>query len=191
MILKSLRRWLYQWLPSTSGPWHEKKRKGLQSKWGGDRVLECQAEQDRIFWEKVLGQKSKGTFWELDAGDGVTGSHGISLEESHEWKGVLWEERQKPAEYARKARLSSVLGDGSEILYSLIQKIPSPDLIILRNKKRLGDLIHKIVEGGIAPRWLVIESAQADVETARLMRFAGYRMIWAFHDDEYYQRSRP
>ena len=83
-------------------------------------MLECQAEQDRIFWEKVLGQREKGTFWELDAGDGVTGSHGISLEESHGWKGVLWEERQKPAVYARRARQSSVLGDGSGFFNSLI-----------------------------------------------------------------------
>jgi hypothetical protein len=72
---------------------------------------------------------------------------------------------------------------------SLIQKIPSPDLIILRNKARLWDLIHKIVDGGIAPRWLVIESAHAEAETSRLMRSVGYPMVWAFHYDEYYQRS--
>ena len=36
---------------------------------------------------------------------------------------------------------------------------------------------------------MVIESAHADAETARLMRSVGYRMVWAFHDDEYYQRS--
>ena len=188
-MVRRIRHILYRFLPSINIRWHAKRRKGLQSKWGGGQRLECQAEQDRIFWEKVLGQRTKGTFWELDAGDGATGSHGISLEESHGWKGVLWEERQKPAVYARKARQSSVLGDGSGFFNSLIQKIPSPDLIILRNKTRLGDLIHKIVDGGIAPRWLVIESAHADAETARLMRSAGYRMVWAFHDDEYYQRS--
>jgi hypothetical protein len=186
-MLKKIKRFLYRVLPEWSSSFHAKKRKGFQSKWRGEEVLECQVEQDRIFWEKVLGQSTKGTFWELDAGDGVTGSHGISLEESHGWKGVLWEERQKPAEYARKVRQSRVLGDGSGFFNSLVQKIPSPDLIILRNKTRLGDLIHKIVDGGIAPRWLVIESAHADAETARLMRSAGYRMVWAFHDDEYYQ----
>lgn len=188
-MLKKIKRLIYRHLPSWSSSFHAKRRKGFQSKWGGDQKLECQVEQDRIFWKKVLGQRTKGTFWELDAGDGATGSHGISLEESHGWKGVLWEERQKPAVYARKARQSSVLGDGSGFFNSLIQKIPSPDLIILRNKARLGDLIHKIVDGGIAPRWLVIESAHADAETAQLMRSAGYRMVWAFHDDEYYQRS--
>jgi hypothetical protein len=175
-------------LPPINKRWHAKKRKGFQSKWGGKEVLECQAEQDRIFWEKVLGQKSQGTFWELDAGDGATGSHGISLEESHGWKGVLWEERKKPAEYARKVRQSSVLEESPGNFNSLILKIPAPELIILRNKARLVDVVHKILNGGVAPKWLVIESAQSDVETARLMRSAGYRMIWAFHDDEYYQR---
>ena len=188
-MVRRIRHILYRFLPSINNRWHAKKRKGQQSKWQGEEVLECQAEQDRIFWEKVLGQRTKGTFWELDAGDGVTGSHGISLEESHGWKGVLWEERQKPAVYARKARQSSVLGDGSGFFNSLIQKIPSPDLIILRNKVRLGDLVHKAIKFGVSPKWMVIESAHAEAETARLMRSVGYRMVWAFHDDEYYQWS--
>lgn len=54
MIFKAIRHWFYQWLPSVSTHWHKKRRKGLQSKWQGEQVLECQAEQDRIFWEKVL-----------------------------------------------------------------------------------------------------------------------------------------
>jgi len=188
---KPFRHFFYRSFPSWSEALHAKRRKGLQSKWEGSRVLECQTEQDRIFWKKVLGQKTQGTFWELDAGDGTTGSHGICLEESHGWKGVLREERKRPAEYARKVRHSSVLEEGPENFNSLIQKVPAPDLIILRNKARLVDVVHIILNGGVDPKWLVIESAQSDVETARLMRSAGYRMIWAFHDDEYYQRSRP
>ena len=188
-MLKKIKRLIYRHLPAWSSSLHAKRRKGFQSKWRGEEVLECQAEQDRIFWEKVLEKKTQGSFWELDAGDGVTGSHGISLEESHGWKGVVWEERQKPAVYARKARQSSVLGDGSGFFNSLIQKIPSPDLIILRNKARLGDLVHKAIKFGVSPKWMVIESAHAEAETARLMRSVGYRMVWAFHDDEYYQRS--
>ena len=78
---------------------------------------------------------------------------------------------------------------GSGFFNSLIQAVPSPDLIILRNKARLGSLVHEILNGTVVPRWLVIESARAEVETAQLMRSAGYRMVWAFHDDEYYQRS--
>jgi hypothetical protein len=188
-MVRRIRHIFYRFLPSINSRWHAKRRKGQQSKWQGEEVLECQVEQDRIFWEKVLGQKSKGTFWELDAGDGATGSHGISLEESHGWKGILWEERAKPAEYARKVRQSSVLGGGSGFFNSLIQAFPSPDLIILRNKARLGGLVHEILKGTVVPRWLVIESARAEAETAQLMRSAGYRMVWAFHDDEYYQRS--
>jgi hypothetical protein len=188
-MLKKIKRLIYRHLPAWSCSFHAKRRKGFQSKWHGEEVLECQAEQDRIFWEKVLGQRTKGTFWELDGGDGVTGSHGISLEESHGWKGVLWEERQKPVEYARKVRQSSVLGGGSGLFNSLIQAVPSPDLIILRNKARLGGLVHEILNGTVVPRWLVIESARAEVEIAQLMRSGGYRMVWAFHDDEYYQTS--
>ena len=119
-MLKKIKRLIYRHLPAWSSSLHAKRRKGFQSKWHGEEVLECQAEQDRIFWEKVLGQRTKGIFWELDTGDGATGSHGISLEESHGWKGVLWEERVKPAEYARKVRQSSVLGGGSGFFNSLI-----------------------------------------------------------------------
>ena len=54
MIFKGIRHWFYQWLPSVSTHWHKKRRKGLQSKWQGEQVLECRTEQDRIFWEKVL-----------------------------------------------------------------------------------------------------------------------------------------
>jgi len=34
--------------------WHVKSRKGFESKWKGEEELECQAEQGRIFSEKVM-----------------------------------------------------------------------------------------------------------------------------------------
>jgi hypothetical protein len=53
-MLKKIKRFLYRVLPEWSSSFHAKKRKGFQSKWRGEEVLECQAEQGRIFWEEVL-----------------------------------------------------------------------------------------------------------------------------------------
>jgi len=53
-MVRRIRHILYRFLPSINNRWHAKRRKRLQSKWGGDESLECQAEQNRIFWEKVL-----------------------------------------------------------------------------------------------------------------------------------------
>jgi len=54
MVRRNCRILYRLFLPSINNRWHAKKRKGLQSKWGGDQGLECQAEQGRIFWEEVL-----------------------------------------------------------------------------------------------------------------------------------------
>lgn len=189
MILKSFRRWLYRWLPSTSDSWHAKRRKGLKSKWSGDRVLECQCEQDQIFWEKVLQKKTGGTFWELDAGDGITGSHGVFLEEEAGWQGVLWESGKRPAQTARKNRKSEVFDDRSPLPEALGRRSAAPDLLILRKEERLSQLGKILRTKSVQPTWLVI---QAPCPVARVPRFLeplGYRMIWAFHDDEYYQKS--
>jgi len=187
MILKSFRRWLYRWLPPANDAWHEKKRKGLQSKWGGDRVLECQGKQDRIFWEKVLGKKTGGTFWELDAGDGSTGSHGVFLEDRAGWRGVLWESRARPARRAAEIRQSPVLDSSATFPEALLAKNPSPDLVILRNSGRLPGL-QKVLQGRkIRPEWLVIQCPRPSAAVPRAMKTAGYRLIWAFHDDEYYR----
>jgi hypothetical protein len=53
-MVRRIRHILYRFLPSINNRWHAKRRKRLQSKWGVDESLECQAEQNRIFWEKVL-----------------------------------------------------------------------------------------------------------------------------------------
>ena len=53
-MLKKIKRFLPRVLPEWSNSFHAKKRKGFQSKRKGEEVLECQTEQNRIFWEKVL-----------------------------------------------------------------------------------------------------------------------------------------
>ena len=189
MILRDLRRWLYRWIPSRSDHWHAKRRKGLQSKWGGGRVLECQSEQDRIFWEKVLQKKTRGTFWEVDAGDGSTGSHGVFLEEKAGWKGAVWESCERPARTAQKTRKSEVLNESSPFPEALAEKFAAPDLLILRKIERLSQLEKILRTKSVQPTWLVIQAPCPVARVPRLLRPLGYRMIWAFHDDEYYQRS--
>jgi hypothetical protein len=188
MPWKKIRRLLYRLLPSCSTSWHEKRRKGYQAQWGGGEVIECQAEQDRIFWEKVLDKKTGGTFWELDAGDGSTGSHGVFLEDRAGWRGVLWEPRARPARRAGEIRRSPVLDSSATFPESLVAKNPSPDLVILRNSERLPGLQKVLQELKIHPKWLVIQCPRPSVAVPQAMKRAGYRLIWAFHDDEYYQR---
>jgi hypothetical protein len=150
--------------------------------------LECQSKQDQIFWEKVLQKKNEGTFWEVDAGDGSTGSHGVFLEDRAGWRGVLWEPRARPARRAGEIRQSPVLDSSATFPEALLEKNPSPDLVILRNTERLIGLQKVLQKKRIHPEWLVIQCPRPSAEVPRAMKRAGYRMIWAFHDDEYYQR---
>jgi len=188
MDIKRARHLFYQFLPSWSDRLHAKHRKGLQSKWGGEEVLECQEEQSRIFWERLLQKKAGGAFWEVEAGDGSTGSHGVFLEDQAGWRGVLWEPRARPARRAGEIRRSPVLDSSATFPESLVAKNPSPDLVILRNSERLPGLQKVLQELKIHPKWLVIQCPRPSVAVPQAMKRAGYRLIWAFHDDEYYQR---
>lgn len=188
-MIRRIRHILYRLLPSINNRWHTKRRRGQQSKWGGNASLECQTEQDRIFWEKVLQKKTGGTFWEVDAGDGSTGSHGVFLEEKAGWKGAVWESCERPARTARKIRKSEVLNESSPFPEALAEKFAAPDLLILRKIERLSQLEKILRTKSVQPAWLVIQAPCPVARVPRLLKPLGYRMIWAFHDDEYYQRS--
>ena len=66
----------YRLLPSINNQWRAKKRKGFQSKWKGEEVLECQTEQNRIFLGKVLmySESSEKAYLEL-LGEAALGYH--------------------------------------------------------------------------------------------------------------------
>ncbi|NBQ64028.1 MAG: hypothetical protein EBS49_00165 [Verrucomicrobia bacterium] len=100
---------------------------------------------------------------------------------------MLWESRARPARRAGEIRQSPVLDSAATFPEALLAKNPSPDLVILRNSERLPGLQKVLQERKIHPKWLVIQCPRPSAAVPRAMKTAGYRLIWAFHDDEYYQ----
>ena len=88
---KNLRRWLYRVLPATLPAFYSARRRGLDhGATGNGRYPVAEIQKKYLLgWVGMAG----GSFLELDAGDGVTGSHAVWLEEVG-WKGVSLEKRE-------------------------------------------------------------------------------------------------
>lgn len=181
-----LKHRLYRLLPSFI-PWlHEKRRKGLQRSLAGPEILECQSEQDWLFKEYFLEKCSKGFFWELDCGDGTTGSCTLCLEAQHGWKGVLWEGSSIPRQAASRRRRMPVQGDEPSEKCLLGQA--SPDLLVLRKPSAHPWIWSQLQDRFIRPGWILIQNPSPDPAWAQRLERENYRLKWFFHDDEYYQR---
>lgn len=185
---KHRRRRIYRWLPSWTPAWHDKRRKGLQAVLGEAGDLECQVEQDRIFWNRLLHPEGGGRFWEIGAGDGSTGSHTLGLEQTHGWIGDLTEPRAIPRGRAERIRQCRVMaefepgGGGKE----------SWELVAIHRPLEFPGFWTEIKAGRLCPGWLVVENPRPDPRWCRLLEDRGYRLKFFFHDDEYYQRKiRP
>ena len=185
MILKKAQHMLYRFFPSWSKGLHRKKRKGLATRWPG---LECQRTQDAIFWEKFLRGTREGTFWEVGAGDGVTGSQTLCLETEKNWKGALWEPCEGPRETASKHRKGSVIGWHTDPVRALQTKSPNPDLLAVHRPDEFLWVWNVLSAGKITPRWVIVENPDAEVRWASKLLECGYRLVWFFQDDEYFER---
>jgi len=185
-FLRGIRRPIYRLFPSWYESWHKKRRKGLQNRWGGDEVLECQREQDRIFQTHLLGAKAGGVFWELGAGDGVTGSCALNLELTGGWKGCLWEPRPIPAARAARLRQNPVLGEGGQCWDRLLTLAARPDLVNVRRPAEHSWWWAWIESGRIRPAWVIVENPRPDPRWQQRLAALGYRFNWFFHDDEYF-----
>jgi hypothetical protein len=185
-FLRSARRFFYPYLPSLGQTWHAKRRKGLQVRWEGDEVLECQREQDRIFQARLLGAMAGGVFWELGAGDGVTGSCTLNLEQVGGWRGCLWEPRPIPAARATRLRRNPVLSGGGQSWDRLLTVAPGPDLVCIRRPDEHSWWWEWIESGRIRPRWVIVENPQPDPQWQQRLAARRYRLRWFFHDDEYF-----
>lgn len=169
----------YSLLPSRNGSWHGKRRKGLGYRHSPEPPMECQIEQDRIFFRNFLGQRKSGTFWEVGCGDGTTGSCTLALEQDWGWTGLLVEPSMRPARLAaerRKAPVRPEMPAGREA---------APDLVFIRRPGEFPSFWENLISRRLRPRWLIVENASASPVWTRQAEASGYRLRWFFHDDEY------
>ena len=121
---------------------------------------------------------------EWDAGDGVTGSHTVWLEEAG-WRGVVREERYVAAALLKRNR-PLVLGNlppgdrGQD---------PAAELVSARRKETIRNLMERMARGA-RPRWVILQARDPHPDVFRAMTRAGYRLDHFIHDDEYYRLQR-
>jgi len=172
---------VYPRIPSTSPATHAKRRKGLFYRCCPQNTLECQREQDLIFWKAFLHPERQGRFLEV-GGDGVVGSHTHGLELLHGWTGAVCVQGGRPAKAARQARRCSVL-DAKEA-----NPVPGPmDLLAVHQLHESRKVLESLKGTGPRPRWVIVENREPDPQWCRLLEGVGYRLRFFFHDDEYYE----
>jgi hypothetical protein len=179
---RTCKGWVYPLLPRGISGFHAKRRKGLFYRCCDAGVLECQREQDRIFWENYLHPETGGTFWEVGAGDGVVGSHTLGLELRHAWHGSLWEPRAKPRQKAQTRRRCQIHDVGDPLAMT-----ESTDLVAIHRPWEFPRLWESLRVRRLRPRWVIVENPEPDDCWARVLEGAGYRLKLFFHDDEYYE----
>lgn len=177
-VWKSL---VYPWIPKAFPRGHEKRRKGLFYRHTPVGSLECQEEQDRIFWSRFLRPEPGGTFLEL-GGDGVIGSHTLGLELRHGWSGEFCEPGARPRQNAQGVRKCRVAGSWQEASF------PQPiDLLAVHRPQEFGELLGRLGPKGFRARWVIVENRDPNPYWCRLLERSGYRLRFYFHDDEYYE----
>lgn len=124
---------------------------------------------------------TNGTFLELDAGDGVTGSHAVWLEEVG-WKGVSLEARPVAAQLLKKNRPASYQPFSSS--ESIFRK--KVDLVSARRENTINELVGRIANGD-RPLRVILQARDPRTGIFRIMNRAGYRLDHFIHDDEYYR----
>jgi len=180
MMKKKLKGLAYSLFPSSSERLHAKRRKGLFYRHADSGALECQRDQDRIFWTGFLQPKKKGHFAEF-GGNGVIGSHTLGLELLHGWKGTIWVEGKRPLKEAAAVRSCQIAG----------KREPFPtertvDLLAIHRPSEFPKVWEDLKAGRLQPRWVIVENREPDTQWCRLLERSGYRLRFFFHDDEYY-----
>jgi len=176
MTLKKLKSLVYPLLPSSSERWHAKRRKGLFYRHVDAGTLECQREQDRIFWTRFLQPEKKGHFAEF-GGNGVIGSHTLGLELLHGWEGTIQVEGKRPRKTAATARSCRIIGEREHLLPER-----GVDLVAIHRPSEFP-----MVWEDLQPRWVIVENREPDPQWCRLLERSGYRLRFFFQDDEYFQ----
>ena len=176
---KGCRRWLYRFLPAKHPAFYPARRRGLDhgaTENGQYPVAEIQKKY-LLGWVGV----ANGSFLELDAGDGVTGSHAVWLEEAG-WKGFCLEERTVAAELLKKNRPASFFS-ATDFSQKPEKNI---DLLSARRDGSIRQVVERILSGE-RPNWVILQARDPRLEVFAAMNRAGYRLDHFIHDDEYYR----
>jgi hypothetical protein len=143
--------------------------------------LECQQEQDRLFWSLFVHPEQGGRFLEI-GGDGVTGSHTLGLELSHGWEGAAYVEAGKSLKRGMKIRKCRVLSTGEGFSGQ-----PQVDLLAIHRPMESAAVWEALRTAKLQSKWVIVENREPDPQWCRLLEGMGYRMKFFFHDDEYYE----
>lgn len=125
-----------------------------------------------------------GKFLELDAGDGIIGSHAVWLEETG-WTGACLEERAEAGKLLQKNRPASWQNSAAPSLVSSTKY----DLVSARREGSILRLKEEVFRG-IRPRWLILQARDPQPKIFLVLSRAGYRLDNFIHDDEYYRLQR-
>jgi len=182
--LNPVRLWkalIYTRIPSVS-PWaHEKHRKGLLYRSCPSDVLECQKEQNRVFWSLFLKPQKGGEFLEV-GGNGIVGSHALELELSYGWNGAVELQGRRSQEQLQKVRRCRVLGFGEVSTWK-----SSIDLLAIHQPEESSEIWKILEENKTQPLWVIVENRHPDPKWCRFLKRLGYELRFFFHDDEYYE----
>jgi len=171
----------YPLLPSTSPRLHAKRRKGLLYRHVGPEILECQKEQDRIFWSEFLADKKRGEFLEV-GGNGLVGSHSLGLETVQGWQGACWASQTRHLELAQAVRKCRIFCSFGKLLN------PEPmDLLAVHSPGEYPQLWTRLRMGSLKTQWIIVENREPDPQWCQLLEGLGYQLRFFFHDDEYYE----
>jgi len=171
----------YPLFPSSSPALHAKRRKGMYYRHAGPEVLECQKEQDKIYWRVFLSDQKKGNFLEV-GGDGVVGSHTLGLELNRGWEGAFCSHEPKLRQRAESVRKCETLEKLKEF-----PQMKKPDLLAVHQPFMYPDAWDQVRTNQLNPRWIIVENRDPDPQWCRLLEGLGYKLKFFFHDDEYYK----
>jgi len=181
IMSRALKALFYPYLPSSSSALHAKRRKGLFYRHVAVGVLECQKEQDRIFWEKFLMAQEPGFFLEV-GGDGVVGSSSLGLEMILGWKGAFWANRAKLRDRAKSVRKCRILKNPEDL--TALNRL---DLLAIHSPTEYFNQLNRTGGGLLQARWIIVENREPDPQWCQLLEGLGYQLRFFFHDDEYYE----
>jgi len=178
-LAQDLRRLAYRFFPATPRCFYPARRRGLDhwaTRCGQKPVAEVQRDFT-LAWIEGLS----GSFLELDAGDGVTGSHGVWLEEAG-WRGFCFEERQGASQLIRKNRPHARILDQRPVSWA-----GDGVAILLARRSESIRMVLREMPDRLRPRRVILQARDPQPEIFRAMNRAGYRLDHFIHDDEYYR----
>jgi len=187
-ILRGIRGWWYRQTPGLSRRAHGQRRKGFERPCGAENHAHTQQ-----MWVEFLGQHGLimdpgAVIVELAAGDGVTGSLGVWLEDrSHGARCFLWEHRPVACEESVRLRPAARVWAGRLTEWRRADLPDRPWLVSSGCSRQSAAIWRAIRQKVIRPGWLILWNPSGRPVWWRRARQVGYRLRWVHHHREYYR----